>query len=313
MGECICGCWHLKAWRHCVKRVKKVTLFALGNTNEGAGKPWDRRERGRCWQLSCSIFQSWLLKQICKFRKLNRWRRYMNIFMHSRGRDCFMQSLSWKVIKLYVICKFTGPCWRQFCILSTHCSWAQIALFLRSKAGYYTGCLYIDVSRVAWEAAKLGDKSLWLSGLEPCPGLQVLFGVNAVFQSTCTTLGDLTLHYCNAAFFLLLFFFIFLPKVGVLSGTMTSLLQSHPLYPRQLIVSLVLKHPFSHQNTSLHLHLPGLLIRTGHIHPLIPDSPFLLQTWQAFLLHILQIPILSKEVSDLVIIITLKMQIKTSR
>lgn len=214
MGECICGCWHLKARRHCVKRVKKVTLFALGNTNEGAGKPWDRRERGRCWQLSCSIFQSWLLKQICKFRKLNRWRRYMNIFMHSRGWDCFMQSLSWKVIKLYVICKFTGPCWRQFCILSTHCSWAQIALFLRSKAGYYTGCLYIDVSRVAWEAAKLGDKSLWLSGLEPCPGLQVLFGVNAVFQSTCTTLGDLTLHYCNAAFFLLSSFFFYFPPQG---------------------------------------------------------------------------------------------------
>lgn len=111
-----------------------MTLFALGNTNEGAGKPWDRCERGRCWQLSCSIFQSWLLKQICKFRKLNRWRRYMSIFMHSRGWDCFMQSLLWEVIKLYVICKFTGSCWLQFYILSTHCSWAQIPLLLRSKA-----------------------------------------------------------------------------------------------------------------------------------------------------------------------------------
>lgn len=127
-----------------------MTLFALGDTNEGAGKSWDRHEWGRCWQLSCSIFQSWLLKQICKFRKLNRWRRYMNIFIYSRGWDSFIQSLLWEVIKLYMICKFTGPYWLQFCILHIAaglrlCSWG-------AKLGCDTGCLYSDVSKVAWEA-----------------------------------------------------------------------------------------------------------------------------------------------------------------
>lgn len=166
---------------------------------------------------------------------------------------------------------------------SVPCSWG-------AKLGCDTGSLYIHVSRVAWEAAKLGDKSLWLPGLEPCPGTQFCLGLmqsSILLVQLCVTLHDITVMLLFSYFF----FSLPLPKVEVLSGMMTSLLQSHPLSPRQLTVSLVLKHPCSHPSTSLHLHHPGLLIRTGHIHPLIPDSPSLLQTWQAFLLHILQIQI----------------------
>lgn len=115
-----------------------------------------------------------------------------------------------------------------------------------------------------------------------------LFWVNAVFQGLALKI-TFTLNCSFFSCFLLLFFF-FYTKVEVLNGMMTSLPQSHPLYQRQLIALLALNHLFS-QSTSLHLLLPGLSTRTGHIHPLTPDSLFLLQTWQAFPLRILQIQI----------------------
>jgi len=188
----------------------------------------------------------------------------------------------------YVTCKFIVPYWLQFCILSTCSSSAQILALLMIKACDVTLVVYI------W---------MWLGYLERWPnyGWQIFvtrLGPEQKSYKFCFELmqssRDLLLKLCMTWLYckLPLFFFSFFPsrKVGVLNGMMTSLLQSHPLYQRQLIALLVLNRLCS-QSTSLHRHLPGLSIRTGHIHPLIPDSPSLLQIWQAFLLRILQIQI----------------------
>lgn len=186
--------------------------------------------------------------------------------------------------KLYVVCKFT-------ILASTlHSKYALQSGLDTSATGYQSllcNMLLMVMCLGYFERQPNYGKQSFVTPRAKTEKLQACFGLMQPSRGLLLKL-HVTLHDRDLS---LLFFFFPTPKVGVLNGMMTSLLQSHPLYQRQLILLLVLNHLFSHQSTSLHLHLPGLSIRTGHIHPPIPDSLSLQQTWQAFLLRILRIQI----------------------